>query len=76
MLEMVTAIFEESKKFVTYFQDIPLSARSNTRMTEILAAENKKSLFQLLQKSPCYGIALNESCNLVDSEQMSILCDS
>ncbi|XP_025411051.1 general transcription factor II-I repeat domain-containing protein 2A-like [Sipha flava] len=51
---------------------IPLSARSNTRRTEILAAENNKSLFELLHKSPCYCIALDESCDLVDSEQMSI----
>lgn len=32
------------KKIVTSIQDIPLSARSNTRRTEILAAENKKKL--------------------------------
>ncbi|KAL4153601.1 hypothetical protein QTP88_001485 [Uroleucon formosanum] len=72
MLEVATALFQENKKIVTSIQDIPLSARSNTRRTELLAAENKKSLFELLHKSPCYCIALDESCDLVDSEQMSI----
>jgi len=72
MLEVATALFQENKKIVTSIQDIPLSARSNTRRTEILAAENKKSLFELLHKSSCYCIALDESCDLVDSEQMSI----
>ncbi|XP_025416189.1 general transcription factor II-I repeat domain-containing protein 2-like [Sipha flava] len=72
MLEVATALFQENKKIVTSIQDIPLSARSNTRRTEMLTAENKKSLFELLHKSPCYCIALDESCDLVDSEQMSI----
>jgi hypothetical protein len=72
MLEVATALFQENKKIVTSIQDIPLSARCNTRRTEMLAAENKKSLFELLHKSPCYCIALDESCDLVDSEQMSI----
>lgn len=70
MLEVATAFFQENKKIITSIQDIPLSTRSNTRKTEILAAENKKSLFVLLQKSPCYCITLDESC--VNSEQMSI----
>ncbi|XP_060880731.1 general transcription factor II-I repeat domain-containing protein 2B-like [Metopolophium dirhodum] len=72
MLEVTTTLFQENEKILTSIQDIPLSARSNTRRTEMLAAENKKSLFELLHKSPCYCIALDESCDLVDSEQMSI----
>ncbi|KAE9538508.1 hypothetical protein AGLY_005607 [Aphis glycines] len=52
--------------------NIPLSARNNTRRTEILAAENKKSLFELLHKSPCYCIVLDDSYDSVDFEQMSI----
>ncbi|XP_025192124.1 uncharacterized protein LOC112592320 [Melanaphis sacchari] len=68
MLEVATALFQENKKIVTSIQDIPLSARSNTRRTVLLAAENKKSLFELLHKSLCYCIALDESCDLVDSE--------
>jgi len=72
MLEVATALFQENKKIDTSIQDIPLSAKSNTRRTEMLAAENKKSLFELLHKSPFYCIALDESCDLFDSEQMSI----
>lgn len=72
MLEMATALFEEKKDIVTAIQGIPLSARSNTRRTEILAADNKSSLLELLQKAPCYAIAIDESCDIVDAEQMSV----
>lgn len=72
MLEVATALFEEKKDVVAAIQGIPLSAKSNTRRTEILAADNKSSLFELLQKAPCYAIALDESCDIVDNEQMSI----
>ncbi|CAG4949463.1 unnamed protein product [Parnassius apollo] len=71
MLAAVTALFEE-KKDVAGIQNIPLSARSNTRKTEILAADIKITLFELLQKAPCYAIVLDESCYIVDDEQMSI----
>ncbi|CAG5042151.1 unnamed protein product [Parnassius apollo] len=72
MLAAVTALFEEKKEVVAGIQNIPLSARSNTRRTEILAADIKITLFELLQKAPCYAIALDESCDIVDDEQMSI----
>lgn len=72
MLEVVTALFEEKKDVVAAIQSIPLSARSNTRRTEILAADSKNTLLELLQKAPCYAIALDESCDIVDDEQMSI----
>ncbi|XP_074036594.1 general transcription factor II-I repeat domain-containing protein 2-like [Leptinotarsa decemlineata] len=39
---------------------------------EILAADIKNTLLELLQKSSCYAIALDESCDIVDDEQMSI----
>lgn len=71
MLEVAAALFEEKKDVVAAIQGIPLSARSNTRRTEILAADNKSSLLELLQKAPCYAIALDESCDIVDEEQMS-----
>ncbi|XP_008181875.1 uncharacterized protein LOC100573710 [Acyrthosiphon pisum] len=35
MLEVATVLFQENKKIVTSIQDIPLSARSNTRRTEM-----------------------------------------
>lgn len=72
MLGVATALFEDKKDVVAAIQGIPLSARSNTRRTEILAADNKRSLLELLQKAPCYAIALDESCDIVDDEQMSI----
>jgi len=72
MLAVVTALFEEKKDVVAAIQSIPLSARSNTRRTEILAADIKNTLLKLLQKAPCYAIALDESCDIVDDEQMSI----
>lgn len=65
MLEVVAALFE--------IQNIPLSARSNTRGTELLAADNKISLLKLLQKAHCYAIALNESSDIAYEEQMSIV---
>ncbi|CAK1582797.1 unnamed protein product [Parnassius mnemosyne] len=52
--------------------EIVKESRSNTRRTEILAADIKNTLFELLQKAPCYAIALDESCDIVDDEQMSI----
>jgi len=67
-----TALFKVNKSIVTSIQGNPLSQWSNPRRTEILAAENKISLFELLQRSPCYAIALDESCDIVDAEQMSI----
>ncbi|KAF2885903.1 hypothetical protein ILUMI_20270 [Ignelater luminosus] len=72
MLAVVTSLFEEKKDVVSAIQSIPLSARSNTRRTEILAADIKNTLLKLLQKAPCYAIALDESCDIVDDEQMSI----
>ncbi|CAG4935897.1 unnamed protein product [Parnassius apollo] len=65
-------LISNSTKTVARIQNIPLSARSNTRRTEILAADIKITLFELLQKAPCYAIALDESCDIVDDEQMSI----
>lgn len=72
MLEVATALFEEKKDVVAAIQSILLSARSNTRRTEILAADIKSTLLKLLQKAPCYAIALDESCDIVDDEQISI----
>ncbi|KAK4873254.1 hypothetical protein RN001_015283 [Aquatica leii] len=72
MLPVVTTLFEEKKDVVAAIQSILLSARSNTRRTEILAADIKNILLKLLQKAPCYAIALNELCDIVDEEQMSI----
>lgn len=72
MLEVATALFADKKDVVAAIQGIPLSTRSNTRRTEILATDNKSSLLELLQKAPCYAIALDESCDIVDDEQMSI----
>lgn len=71
MLEVATALFEEKRDVVAAIQGIPLSARSNARRTEILAADNKSSLLELLQKAPCYAIALDESCDITDEEKMS-----
>ncbi|GLV37440.1 hypothetical protein CBL_10594 [Carabus blaptoides fortunei] len=70
--EVATTLFEKKKDIVAAIQDIPLSARSNTRRTEISASDNKSSLLELLQKAPCYAIALDESCDIVDDEQISI----
>lgn len=72
MLGVAAALFEDKKDVVTAIQRIPLSAKSNTKRTEILAADNKRSLLELLQKAPCYAIAIDESCDIVDEEQMSI----
>lgn len=72
MLDVATALFGEKKDVVSAIQSIPLSARSNTRRTEILAGDIKSTLLELLQKAPCYAIALDESCDIVDDEQMSI----
>ncbi|KAK9738075.1 hypothetical protein QE152_g10192 [Popillia japonica] len=57
---VVAALFEGKKDVVDAIQGIPLSARSNTSRTEILAADNKSDLLELLQKAPCYAIALDE----------------
>ncbi|KAI4455798.1 epm2a-interacting protein 1 [Holotrichia oblita] len=48
-----------------------MAARSNTR-TEILAADIKSTLLELLEKASCYAIALDESCDIIDDEQISI----
>lgn len=72
MLEVATALFEERKDIINAIQSIPLSAKNNTRRTEILPDDNKNNLIHILQKVPCYAIALDESCDIVDSEQMSI----
>lgn len=72
MLEVATALFVEKNDVITAIQSIPLSARSNTRRTEILAAEIKTTLLELLEKAPCYALALDESSDIVDDEQMSI----
>ncbi|XP_049779604.1 uncharacterized protein LOC126176492 [Schistocerca cancellata] len=42
------------------------------KRTEILIVDNKSSLLELLQKVPCYAIALDELYNISDEEQMSI----
>ncbi|KAK4874959.1 hypothetical protein RN001_014319 [Aquatica leii] len=47
-------------------------ARSNTRRTEILVADIKNTLLKLLQKASSFAIALDESCDIADEEQMSI----
>ncbi|CAH0552921.1 unnamed protein product [Brassicogethes aeneus] len=70
MLEV--ALFKEKNNVVAAIQSIPLSGRSNTRRTEILAADNKSTLLELMQKVPCYAIALDKSCDIVDYEQTSI----
>ncbi|XP_050532632.1 protein ZBED8-like [Daktulosphaira vitifoliae] len=70
--QKVTALFEEKKDIINAIQSIPLSARSNTRRNEILADDNKNSLISILQKAPCYALALDESCDIIDSEQISI----
>ncbi|XP_044751713.1 protein ZBED8-like [Coccinella septempunctata] len=72
MLEVVQALFEEEKDGAAAIQSIPLLTRSNTRRTEILANDIKRILLELLQKAPCYAIALDESCDILDDEQMSI----
>jgi hypothetical protein len=71
-LEVTTALFEEKKDIINAIQSIPLSARSHTRRTELLAGDNKNNLIYILQMAPCYAIAIDESCDIVDSEQMSI----
>lgn len=71
VLEVATALFDE-KEFVDGIQSIPLSARSNTRRTEILALHNKNSLLELVQKAPCFALAIDEFCDIVDDEQMSV----
>lgn len=56
MLEVATALFEEKKDVIDGIKNIPLSARSNTRRTEILADDNKKSLLELVKSTllcPC-----------------------
>lgn len=72
MLGVTAALFEDKKDVIAAIQGIPLSAKSNTKRTEILAADNKRSLLELLEKAPCYAIALDESCDIADVEQMSI----
>ncbi|KAF2885204.1 hypothetical protein ILUMI_20960 [Ignelater luminosus] len=67
MLEVTTALFEEKKDIAVAIQGISLSTRSNSR-TEILATDNTSSLIGLLKKAPCYAIAIDESCDIVDNE--------
>lgn len=38
----------------------------------MLATENKSNLLKLLHKSPCYAITLDEFCDIINAEQMSI----
>ncbi|KAF2903158.1 hypothetical protein ILUMI_03028 [Ignelater luminosus] len=71
-LEAATALSEEEKDIVTAIQGVLLSAKSNFRRTEILATDNKSSLLGLLKKAPYYAITVDESCDVVDDEQMSI----
>ncbi|KAF2897042.1 hypothetical protein ILUMI_09136 [Ignelater luminosus] len=72
MLKVARALFEEKKDIVAAIQGIPLLAKSNSRRTQILLTDNKNSLLSLLKKTPCYAIAIDESCDIVDDEQMSI----
>lgn len=72
VLEIATALFEENQKIVTSIRDVPLSARNNTRTTEILATENERNLFWTFTEVAVH-ISLDESCDIVDSEQMSLL---
>lgn len=67
MVEVATALFEDKKDVV-----VPLSARSNTRRTEILATDNKETLLNMIQDAPCYALALDESCDIVDDEQLAV----
>ncbi|XP_047106260.1 protein FAM200A-like [Schistocerca piceifrons] len=72
ILEVASAFFEEKKDDVAAIRGIPMSARSNTRRMEILATDIKSTLLELLEKAPCYAIALDESCDIVDDEKISI----
>ncbi|XP_072380943.1 protein FAM200C-like [Diabrotica undecimpunctata] len=72
MLAVANSLFEEKQDVASAIQSISLSARSNTRRTEILAVDIKNSLLNLLQKAPCYTIALDKSCGIVDDKQMSV----
>lgn len=65
------ARFQEKKDDVVTIQGIAMSARRNTRRFEKSAANNKSSLLELLKKAPCYAIALTESFDIVDGEQIS-----
>lgn len=60
------------KNIVNSIQGIPLSARRKTRRTDILADENKSSLLKLVRNTPCYAIALDKYCNIIDNEQISV----
>lgn len=68
MLAVITSLFHEKIDVVSATQSIPMSARSGTRRMEILAADIKNTLFELLQKATCYALALDESCDIVDDE--------
>ncbi|XP_049945866.1 protein FAM200A-like [Schistocerca serialis cubense] len=72
MLEVASELFEEKKDVVAVIQSIPMSARSNTRRTDILATDIKSILLELLENTPFFAIALDESCDIVDDEQISI----
>ncbi|KAK9695834.1 hypothetical protein QE152_g32298 [Popillia japonica] len=63
---------QRTPKDILQRASIPLSSRSNTRRTEILAADHKSSLLELLQKAPCYAIALDQKYDIADEEQMFI----
>lgn len=45
MSEVAMAIFEEKNDVIVAVQGLQLSARRNTRRTEILAAENKSNYY-------------------------------
>ncbi|XP_072394967.1 EPM2A-interacting protein 1-like [Diabrotica undecimpunctata] len=75
MLAVANSLFEEKKDVASAIQSISLAVRSNTRRTEISAVDIKNSFLNLLQKVHCYAIALDESCDIVDDEQMSVFVE-
>lgn len=48
MLEVAIALFEEKKDIINAIRSIPLSAKSNTRRTEILADDFNNNLIYIL----------------------------
>lgn len=68
--ECMLTFFEKKRYVVAAIQRIPLSTRSNSRKNKILAANNKSSFFEILQKAPCYTVAVDESCDVVNEKEM------
>lgn len=72
MFEVTTAILKKIKKSLPLFKIFFCWQGVTQEAQKFRQPKTKNSLFELLQKSPRYSIALDETCDSVDSEQMLI----